>query len=352
MPSLPVRSLPLTAEDWAAYDRDGFVVVSGLADARALATLNARLDALMDGTVRHGEALLMQLDPAATDVPATTAPSTAAAPAAAPPAPAGGACGGGSSSAGGSAGGSAGELAAYERAGVAVAGQSVGWKGASRASRKVGEAQAGLEVDSVFAAWMAQPALRALAARVYGGHAAVAVYRAMAMAKPAGALGGGSPLPWHQDGGDWWALDRDPLAFVWLALTPATAANGCVQVVRGSHLRGLLSARGHTLSAAAVADVCTPADIVDVELEAGQAFLCHNWVVHRSGTNTTDSPRRGLSVNYIDARTRVLDPKPPLAGPLGAPGSSFPLVWPSPFAQEAADAAAAAAAAAAASAKA
>ena len=38
-----------------------------------------------------------------------------------------------------------------------------------------------------------------------------------------GADGGGTPLPWHQDGGEHWALDRDPLMFVWIALTQVRA---------------------------------------------------------------------------------------------------------------------------------
>jgi len=300
--------VPLSDDAWASYDRDGFIVVDGLADAKTLQALNERLDALMDGSVRHGDALLMQLDPSSPEVAAAGAAVAAR--------------------------GGVSELDAYAAGGVAVAGQSVGWKGPSRAYRKVGEAQAGLEVDPVFSAWMRGAPLRAIAERVYGAHAPVAVYRAMAMCKPAGDAGGGTALPWHQDGGAWWALDRDPLVFVWLALSRATAANGAVQVVRGSHRRGLLSARGHTLSPAVAAAVCAPRDVVDVELAPGQAFICHNWTVHRSGVNTTAEARRGLSVNFIDARTRVLAPKPPLAGPLGAPGSGFPIVWPARFADE------------------
>lgn len=93
------------------------------------------------------------------------------------------------------------------------------------------------------------------------------------MAKPSNDLGGGTPLPWHQDGGDWWALDRDPLVFVWTALTAASKENGAVQVVRGSHKMGLLSRRGHTLSSDDVAAVCEahPERVVDVELPAGHA---------------------------------------------------------------------------------
>ena len=194
-------------------------------------------------------------------------------------------------------------------------------------ARRVGEAQAGLEVDPLFLAFMRKPLMRHVCARVYGAHAPIAVYRAMVMAKPASDLGGGTPLPWHQDGGDWWALDRDPLCFLWLALSRATEANGAVQVVRGSHKRGLLSRRGHTLGEGDVAAIVGGGEVVDVVLQPGQAFLCHNWVVHRSGVNTTAEGRRGFSVNYIDARTRVCSPKPALAGPLGVAGEGFPLVW-------------------------
>ena len=91
----------------------------------------------------------------------------------------------------------------------------------------------------------------------------------MVMSKPAGPDGGGTPLPWHQDGGDWWALDRDPLTFVWLALSPATRENGAVQVVRGSHRRGLLSRRGHTLSAAHVKELVDEVRGVGVGVGAG-----------------------------------------------------------------------------------
>lgn len=71
--------------------------------------------------------------------------------------------------------------------------------------------------------------------------------------------------------------------------------------------------------------------MVDVELRPGQAFLCHNFTVHRSGVNVTPGARRGFSVNFVDARTRVCDPKPEGAGELGAPGTGFPIIMPAPF---------------------
>ena len=95
-----------------------------------------------------------------------------------------------------------------------------------------------------------------------------------------------------------WSLDRDPLCFVWLALSEATAENGAVEVVRGSHKLGILTQRGHTLTPEHVAkyvDGCEAGDRVQVVLKPGQAFLCHNWTVHRSGVNATLTARRGFS---------------------------------------------------------
>ncbi len=305
-----MASLPssLTPAQWEQYFRDGFLRLGRVLTDGELSAAAARLDELMDGTVQYGDKLLMQLDP--------NAKAAAAA-----------------ADAGGAGGAAAVEGAAYKAANVEVAGQTPGFKGASKAYRKIGEAEAGLECDPVFAAIMRKPVFRAVCDRVYGQHAAIAVYRAMVMSKPAGDFGGGSPLPWHQDGGDWWALDRDPLCFVWIALSPATKENGAVQVVRGSHTRGLLSKRGHTLSDGDVAAIVDahPDDVVDVELAPGEAFLCHNFTVHRSGINETPVSRAGFSVNYIDARTRVLDPKPALAGPLGTPGGAFPRVFDAAF---------------------
>ena len=41
-----------------------------------------------------------------------------------------------------------------------------------------------------------------------------------------------------------------------------------------------------------------------LELEMGEVVLLHNWTLHRSEVNTTNRPRRGFSVCYIDAATR------------------------------------------------
>jgi ectoine hydroxylase-related dioxygenase (phytanoyl-CoA dioxygenase family) len=90
---------------------------------------------------------------------------------------------------------------------------------------------------------------------------------------------------------------------MWTALDPATIANGCVQIIPGSHRLGLLSERGHTISAEHEEEHCDPAKVVHLELEPGETVLLHNWTLHRSDINRTPFPRRAFSVCYMDART-------------------------------------------------
>ena len=44
--------------------------------------------------------------------------------------------------------------------------------------------------------------------------------------------------------------------------------------------------------------------MIDLEAEAGEAILLHNFLLHRSGPNSTTSARRAFSVTYMDSKTR------------------------------------------------
>ena len=243
----------LSAAQWRTFEENGFVDLGAIVSDAELASLRTRLDEIMLGDIKY-PGLMYQLDP------------------------------------GGSYGG------------TEAMGQTLGWKGATKEYRKIGEAGCGLECDDKFRSLITSPLMVDICARVYGPHTPISPYRAMMMNKPAHS---GTDLPWHQDGGEFWGVDRDPQVFVWLAIDDATVHNGCVKVVKRSHKRGLLSLRGHTLSEAHVDDVVSPDDIVNVELPAGHAVMCHNHLVHASSTNSTDAPRRGFSVNFMDARSKV-----------------------------------------------
>jgi ectoine hydroxylase-related dioxygenase (phytanoyl-CoA dioxygenase family) len=122
----------------------------------------------------------------------------------------------------------------------------------------------------------------------------------MVMNKPAQH---GTYLPWHQDGGEVWRLDRDPLVTIWVALDPATRENGCVEVVPGTHRLGLLSTHGSTISDEDARRHCPPERVLPLEVKSGHGVLLHNWLIHRSGINPSPVPRRAFTACYLDGRT-------------------------------------------------
>jgi ectoine hydroxylase-related dioxygenase (phytanoyl-CoA dioxygenase family) len=168
-----------------------------------------------------------------------------------------------------------------------------GYIGPSLAYRKLER----LERDPVVRAWIENPLYAAIARAWIGPE--VSLYRAMLMNK---AAGGGTALPWHQDGGLFWGVDREPTLQIWTALDDATADSGALEVVPGSHAAGLVRPSGGTVPAELAATAEGRARLVPAA--AGEAILVHNHVWHRSGRNASPAPRRALSFCYMDARTR------------------------------------------------
>lgn len=168
-----------------------------------------------------------------------------------------------------------------------------------------------LERDPLFLAFMQAPLFREITRRLVGEN--VSCFRAMFMNKPARR---GTVLPYHQDGGSQWGLDRERFVTVWTALDPATRANGCVQIVPGSHKLGLLSERGHTITPEQEAEHAKEEDSLFLEAEPGESILLHNYVLHRSGINPSGQSRRAFSVVYMDAATRRVED-----------GSTFPVIF-------------------------
>lgn len=170
-----------------------------------------------------------------------------------------------------------------------------GWKGPSLKYRKVEK----LELDPIFWDWIANDVFRRVAARVYP-NADVTLYRAFLMNKHAG---GGSNLPWHQDGGDFWGLDRDPTLQIWTALDDAPRDGGCVEVAPKTHLAGLATPLGGVVPKDKLDQTGAEALALSIPAVAGEVLLIHNHVWHRSGRSRAGHPRRALSVCYMDGRT-------------------------------------------------
>jgi phytanoyl-CoA hydroxylase len=173
-----------------------------------------------------------------------------------------------------------------------------GWVGPSLSYRKIEK----LERDPLYRAWI-ENALFELVVRAVLGEDDVAIYRATLFTKSAA---GGSELPWHQDGGSFWGLDRDPELQIWTALDDAPAEGGCVEVLDGSHKGGLATPLGGTIPRDVLDRAGADEERLAIPARAGEALLIHNHLWHRSGRSTTGHPRRAFTVSYMPAQTRCL----------------------------------------------
>jgi ectoine hydroxylase len=117
----------------------------------------------------------------------------------------------------------------------------------------------------------------------------------------------GVPFPWHQDYAYWYyyGVLRPLLVSAFIAVDPATRANGCLQVIEGSHHCGRLD---HHIAGERCADRERVAEIlqrmprVDVEMEPGDALFFHCNLLHCSDPNNSDLSRWSLICVYNAAR--------------------------------------------------
>jgi len=115
---------------------------------------------------------------------------------------------------------------------------------------------------------------------------------------------GGGAWAWHQDYGYWYdnACLFPRLASWLIAVDPHVRANGCLQVIRGSHLMGRVQhGRVGDQTGAdpeRVDEALKRLEHVHVELQPGAAVLFHCNLLHRSDQNHSDHPRWSLICCY------------------------------------------------------
>lgn len=170
-----------------------------------------------------------------------------------------------------------------------------GYEGPDRDYRKIEK----LENDPGFRAWLENPLFERILHRAVGP--SIRLYRATLFWKAARR---GSDLPYHQDGGQFWGLDRDPALQLWTALDEATEDSGCLVVLPGSHAAGLATPLGGVVPRAQVEAAQADRREIAVPAAAGDVLLLHNYLWHRSGKNGSDAPRRAFTVAYLDGETR------------------------------------------------
>ena len=170
-----------------------------------------------------------------------------------------------------------------------------GYKGPSLDYRKIEK----LERDPLFLEWIENPLFERIARAVISED--VVLYRAVLFTK---GLRGGTVLPFHQDGGEFWGLDRDPVLQLWTALDDAPIEAGCVEVVPGSHHAGLATRNGGVVPNDRVEAANVEGRVVPLPAVAGEVLLIHNHLWHRSARNSTGKTRRALNLCFMPASTR------------------------------------------------
>ncbi len=170
-----------------------------------------------------------------------------------------------------------------------------GWEGPSPDYRKIEK----LELDPLFRAWMTNALFERIAHRLIAGP--VDLYRAVLFTKSAG---GGTALPWHQDGGRFWGLDRDPELQIWTALDDCPVDAGCVEVLDASHRAGLATVEGGVIGSDLLRAADAEGRAMPLPARAGEGLLIHNHLWHRSGVNRTGRRRSAVSFCYMSAATR------------------------------------------------
>lgn len=122
---------------------------------------------------------------------------------------------------------------------------------------------------------------------------------------------GGVEKPYHQDSA-YFSIEPMNLVTCWTALDDVTEDNGCLWVIPGSHREGLVEHDKWQLGDRE--DKQVPDARLDRDREtpiimpAGSCSFHHSVLLHRSGPNHSDRPRRGLAVHYMSAQCRWTDP--------------------------------------------
>lgn len=122
----------------------------------------------------------------------------------------------------------------------------------------------------------------------------------------------GGAWEWHQDYGYWYVNNHclyPDMASCAIAVDRASRANGCMQLIRGSHKVGRID---HGMSGEQVGAnmerveaLLKRLDLVYAELEPGDALFFHSNTLHRSDQNRSEFPRWTLIGCY---NTKYNDP--------------------------------------------
>ena len=117
-------------------------------------------------------------------------------------------------------------------------------------------------------------------------------------------------VSWHQDL-TYWGLSSDDQVSMWLALSTADEASGCMRMIAGSHKQGMASHTptddcNNVLDLGQTVSGVDESQAVLCDLQAGEASFHHGWTLHASSPNKSKDRRIGLNVQYIAPHVKQL----------------------------------------------
>ncbi len=125
---------------------------------------------------------------------------------------------------------------------------------------------------------------------------------------------GGGPTPFHQDQ-HYWPLGTDHTITMWMPLVPVTEEMGTMTFVSGSHRLGYLGDRPISDESEAVFRTFIEERGLTVRtygaMNAGDATFHSGWTLHGAPGNLSEILREVMTVIYIDADARVIEPDNP-----------------------------------------
>ena len=108
-------------------------------------------------------------------------------------------------------------------------------------------------------------------------------------------------VAWHQDVVylDHELMGQTTMVNAWIPLVQATTANGCMEVLRGSHRIGLLPHNDHQPMYHGIADAdLPPCEAVTCEADVGDVVFTAQLLVHHSLPNRSDTVRWSVDSRY------------------------------------------------------
>lgn len=156
-----------------------------------------------------------------------------------------------------------------------------------------------LKYDMAFLNYARDPNILDMAEQVIGPD--IALWNMSFFAKPAR---NGKKTPYHQDG-EYWPIRPLATCTVWIAVDDATVENGCLKLIPGSHKDKRLMAHEQrndpelTLQQELLPNEYDESAAENLVLEAGQMSLHDIYLAHGSEINTSDKPRRGMTLRLM-----------------------------------------------------